>query len=165
MRFVQLTNEEKTSTGGFTHRLDMTFEDIPAGVAVNTAYTWSTAPLPAVAAGDIIKRTLVYLTTPFKASGDAAFNSTTISVGDTGSATKYVNAVQINENGTEVITSFPGTENQIYTAAGQLQIQFGSMAAKTLSNLNVGKLYVLFAVQRAADQSATKYPPFGSGYT
>jgi len=126
------------------------------------------APLPAVAAGDIIKRTEVHLTTPFKASGDSGLNDTKISFGDTGSATKFVNAVQINENGTEVIDTFPGTENQIYTAAGQLQIQFGSMTGKTVSNLNVGKLYILFALQRAADQSAVKTASgggFGSGYT
>lgn len=166
MKFACLTLEERAATQ-MTHRLELDASDVPASVATNTAYTFNTAPLPLLRAGDIVKRIHMYLSVPFKNSADAAFNSTTISVGDAGSATRWVNAVQINENGTEVITTFPGaTENQVYTANSQIQVILGSMAAKSLSDLNTGKLYVLWSIDKGADPAKTKAPPFtGGGYT
>ena len=114
----------------------------------------------------VVKRIHFYLSIPLKNSADAAFNSTTINLGDAGSATRWMSGVQLNENGTEVITTFPGaTENQIYTANSQIQFVLNSMAAKSLSDLNVGKWYCLFNVESGADPAKTKNPPFtGGGY-
>lgn len=157
---------EERAASGMTHRLEFDASDIPAAVATNTAYVFNTAPLPILKAGMVVKRIHLYLSIPFKDSADAAFNSTTISIGDAGSATRWVSAVQINENGTEVITTFPGAaENTIYTANSQISLTLNSMAAKTLSNLNTGKLYCLFNVESGADPAKTKAPPFtGGGY-
>jgi hypothetical protein len=160
-----MTIEERAAQG-FTHRIDFSTADIPAGIAVNTSQVFSTAPLPALAASDIIKRIYLHVSTPFAVSTDAAFNSTTLSLGDAGSATRFASAVQINANGTPTINTFPGaSENFIYTAAGQLQITLNSMAAKSLSNLNVGKLYILLNVERGADKSSESGVPYGTGYT
>jgi len=165
MKFAPLTLEERAATA-FTHRFDFDATDIPAGIATNTAYTFNTAPLPAFKAGDIVKRIQMYLSINFQNTADSALNTTTVSVGDAGSATRFVNAVQINNYGTPTATTFPGaTENYIYTAAGQLQVTLNSMAAKTISSLNQGKFYVLFAIDRSADPAKTKAPPFaGGGY-
>ena len=163
MKFAPLTLEERAATG-MTHRLDFDVSDIPAGIATNTAYTFNTAPLPILKAGMVVKRIHFYLSVPLKASGDAAFNSTTINLGEASSATRWMSAVQLNENGTEVITTFPGAaENTIYTGDQQISFTLGSMAAKTLSNLNVGKFYCLFAIESGADPAKTKAPPFTSG--
>jgi len=170
MRFTSLTNEEKASTGGFTHRLDFTTADIPAGIAVNTANTFSAAPLPKLNVNDIIKECLVHLTTPFENTADAAFNSDTFSVGlVTGGVAALVAATEINNNGAFVTDTIPGVATPVVpvknlTANNQVTITLNSMAAKSISNLNNGRLYILFSIQRASDQSVVKAPPYGSGY-
>jgi len=151
-----------------THRLDFDVSDIPAGIAVNTAYTFNVAPLPLLKASYVVRRIHCYLSVPFAASADAAFNSTTLSLGDAGSATRWLSAVQINANGSPTLTTFPGAaENTIYTANSQIQIVLTpSPASKTLSSLNVGKFYVLFAIDYGADPARRQNPPFsGLGYT
>lgn len=171
-RVSSLSNEEKAAYG-FTHRIDFSYLDIPAGIANNTAQVFAAAGspsgwigLPATKASDIVRRVELHLTTPFENTADAAFNATAISLGDAGSATRFINASEGNINGTEVIDVLPGASaNYIYTAAGQLQITIGSMAAKSISNLNKGKFYILLDIERAADQSAEKAAPFGTGYT
>ena len=166
MRFAPLTIEERAASQ-MTHRLDFDVSDIPAGIATNTAYTFNTAPLPLLRAGMVVKRIHFYLTTPLKNSADAAYNTTTINLGEAGSATRWMSAVELNENGTEVITTFPGAaENTIYTANSQIALTLNSMAAKTLSSLNTGKFYCLFNIEAGADPAKRQNPPFtGGGYT
>jgi hypothetical protein len=168
MKFAPLTIEEIASSGGYTHRLDLSTADIPAGIAVNTAYTWNVAPLPAMPLYTVVRRVLLCLTTTFKViPNDAAFNTSTFSVGDNTLATRYISAVEINENGTEVIDTTPGgAQDFVYTTAGQLQCTLNSMAAKTISSLNSGKLYVLFQIDKTRAQSRVAATPFtGGGYT
>jgi hypothetical protein len=165
MKFNPLTHNEQASSG-MTHRLDFSYQDIPSGIANNTAKVWAAGFLPAVAAGDIIKRVELRLITPFEKIGTAGFNTTTLSLGDATTATRFVNASESNINGTEVLTVFPGAvENVIYTAAGQLQLTMNSMASQTISDLNRGQAYVLFAIDRSAGAARTKAPPFGDGNT
>lgn len=163
MKFAPLTIEERAASG-MTHRLEFDVSDIPAGIATNTAYTFNTAPLPILKAGMVVKRIHFYLSTPFKDASDSALNTTTINLGDAGSATRWMSGVQLNENGSEVITTFPGAaENTIYTGNSQIAIVLGSMAAKTLSDLDVGKFYCLFNIENGADPAKTKQPPYVSG--
>jgi len=171
-RVSSLTNEEKAATG-FTHRIDFSYQDIPPGIANNTSQVFAAAGspagwvgCPAFKASDILRRVELHLTTPFENTADANFNATTLSLGDASSATRFISASETNKNGTEVIDVMPGASaNFINTAAAQLQITLNSMAAKSISNLNKGQLYILLDVQRAADQSTVKAAPFGSGYT
>lgn len=166
MKFAPLTIEQRAASG-MTHRLEFDVTDITATVATNTAYTFNTSPLPILKAGMVVKRIHFYLTTPFQDASDSAYNSTTLSIGDAGSSTRWMSAVQINLNGTEVITAYPGAaENTIYTGNSQIQLLFGSMAAKTLNDLDIGKFYVLFSIANGADPAARQVPPFsGGGYT
>ena len=168
LKFRCLTIEERAATG-MTHRLDFDVADIPAGIAANTAQVYNTAALgmPVLKAGFVVKRSEMVLVPALKDASDSAFNSTTVSVGDAGSATRYFNAVQANENGTEVITSFPGTENTVYTADSQMSMTLTpTPSTKTLSDLDVGHIYVLFAIDWALDPAKKFAPPFsGGGYT
>lgn len=166
MKFSPLT-EQEVSALGYTHRLDFSYQDIGAGIANNTSKVWAAGFLPAVAAGMIIAKTELHLTTPFAVSpNDAAFTTSTLSFGDATTATRFINASESNLNGTEVIDVNPGAnQNVIYTAAGQLQLTLNSMAAKSLSSLNVGKGYILINLLNAADPAAMAAPPFGDGNT
>jgi hypothetical protein len=166
MKFSPLTEEERAATQ-FTHRLDFSYQDIPAGIANNTAATWSTGYLPIIRAGDVIKAVQLHLTTPFQNTADAAFNSDTLSFGDTTTATRFINASEANVNGTEVLNVIPGAAtNAIYTAAGQLILTLNSMAAKSLSNLNRGQFYLLINIDHTTDPAKEKAPPFlGAGLT
>lgn len=166
IRFTPLTLEEIASSGGYTHRLDLSYGDIPAGIAVNTAYVWNVAPLPQFPISTIVRRVLLHLIIPFKKTGVAGFNTTTVSLGDAGSATRFISASETNENGTEVLNVTPGAvENYVYTAAGQLQLTMNSMAAQTISDLNVGQLYILMQIDKAHNQARIKAPPFASSFT
>jgi hypothetical protein len=171
MRFTSLTNEEKTATGGFTHRLDFSFRDIPPGIAVATLFTFSTPPLPRFNVGDIITDSICHLTVPFQNTADAAFNSDTFSVGlVTGGVAALQAAVEVNKNGAFVPDTIPGVGTPVVpfknvTALNQMTLTLNSMAAKSISNLNAGQLFVLFAVLSPYGQSISKAVPFGSGYT
>ncbi len=147
-----MTNEEKTASGGFTHRLDFSYKDIAAGIASNTATTYSTTFLPSLPISSWVAKTELHLTTPFKDASDSALNSTTISFGDTTTATRFINASEANENGTEVLNVVPGAAtNVIYTAAAQLLLTLNSMTNKVISNVDVGQAYILCEIHTAAD--------------
>jgi hypothetical protein len=160
MKFSPLTEEERAASG-FTHRLDFSYQDIPAAIANNTSTTWSTGYLPAIRAGDIWKKCQLHLTTPFELTTDAAFNSCTLSLGTVTTATRYISASEANVNGTEVLNVVPGTNpNDIYTATGQIILTLNSMAAKSLSNLNRGQGYILVEYDHTTDPAREKAPPF-----
>src|SRR5882724_11863589 len=143
MKFAPLTIEEQASTGGFTHRLDFNYRDIPAGIANNTSKVWAAGYLPALVASDIMIKTELHLTTAFSDASDAAFNSSTLSLGDATTATRFINASEANVNGTEVLNVIPGAnQNVIYTAAGQLQLTLNSMTGKSISDLDAGQGYI-----------------------
>jgi hypothetical protein len=139
MTFKELATQEKAAVG-FTHQLVMTANDLTM-VTVNTAQSFNIAALPV---GSIIDRALTRLVTPFKDVSDAAFNLTPISVGDTGSATRFCNAQELNENGTEItapISTLIATPAP-YAAGQFLTASFGSMAAKALKDIDVGEVHV-----------------------
>jgi hypothetical protein len=158
--YPQITDEVAQQT--YTHRFDFSYLDIPAGIAVNTAQVFL---LPKVVAGDEVIELFVRLVTPFANSADAAFNSTTIDIGDDVSPTTYATAIQLNLNGTNVPNTHIADKNNVYTAAHQLQIRLNSMAAKSLSNLNQGQLWIDFNIFRASAKEKNLVTPFGKGYT
>lgn len=172
MRFSPLTRGEIAGTG-FTHRLDFSYADIPAGIANNTAQVFSSSGnpagwvpgLPGVKASDVVEKCELHITEKFQNTSDAALNTTTVSFGNGSSATRYFSAVETNANGSAVVDTIPGSNtNDVYTAAGQLQLTVNSMAAKSISNLNKGKLYILIAIRRFAGVYE-KTTPFGDGYS
>lgn len=152
----------------FNFRWDFSFRDIPAGIANNTSQVFPIGGLnnqgtnqwngvnnqqPQLKAGDYIVEATLHLITPFANTADTAFNNCTVSIGDQNSATRYFSAVQVNLNGTFVPdSSFTPNNMFVYTVAilpQYLQFTLNSMAGKSISNLNQGKLWFQFQLFRA----------------
>jgi hypothetical protein len=139
-----LTTNERAETPGYTHVTVLTTADIAAGIANNTAASWTVA----LSTYDIIGRVQDFVKTPFQNTADAAFNSTTRSLGDNSAVTTHTTAAEANANGTVVYTKFSNTAVGPYTAANTLKITLNAMSGKSLSNLNKGELHVFFQLIR-----------------
>ncbi len=130
MKFRTLSTNEKAEMPTRTHVCIITADDLTQAVA-NTAQTLSVLALNA---GDEVVGLTWYLRAPFQNTGDPAFNSDTISVGDDGSATQYLTAAEANFNGTYV-TWRTTTTVVLYTAGSHILVTVNSMAAKILNNI------------------------------
>jgi hypothetical protein len=149
-------------------RWDFSFSDIPAGIANNTAQVFPLGGAnaqgslawngvnnsqPQMKSGDQMVQAYLHIITPFANTADTGLNSTTMSFGDQGSATRFFSAVQGNLNGSFVTDSYYAPNNAyIYLTAAlpqYLQFTLNSMAAKSISNLNQGKIAIYFQLYRA----------------
>lgn len=141
-----LTVNESSLNAGMTHIASVNANDLTN--TTNAAAT--TLTLCTLKAGDIMIKIAWRAKTFFKNSADAAFNTTTMSVGNiaTGVAA-HIAAIELNENGTEVRQGFVNTA-VMYAAADSLTVTFNSMAAKNLNSLNVGEVEILFEILRPA---------------
>lgn len=167
MKFKRLT-ENEIAAQGFTHRLDFDYTDIPSGVANSTAYLWNFAPLPNIPSSTVVRAIELHLTTAFSAA-NANNNSTTLSIGDAGLATRFASAVQLNSNGTNVVDTIPGSAtNQVYSnaAGNQLSITLNAALANfSISSLTNGRFYVLYQIfQGRAMGMENATPVTGTGY-
>lgn len=127
---------EEISNSGFTHRCRITADDLTTA-ATNTAQALT---LPTIPAGFIISRALAVLVTPFQDASDAAYNTTTFTLGDAGSANRLITSQELNLNGTEITIPAFGNTAYEYTADTALLATFGSQSGKSLSNIDVGEL-------------------------
>lgn len=141
MEKYRLSAEETRQTG-YTHRYRLTFLDLASMLTVNTALAIN---LRAVTAGAVISGVATRLVTPFQATGDAAFNTTAITLGDGGSANRYLASQELNANGAFVVAKAAGTP-YAHVGAENVKITFNAMAAKALASLNAGVLEVYLAV-------------------
>jgi len=116
-----------------------------------TANTAQTFDAFALLAGDIIAKAIGVPVVPFQNTADAAFNSDTVSIGDTGSGTRHTAATEANANGT--FLRVMGNTAFLYTAADKLRITVNSMAAKSLVNLNRGEYHAFISLVRSDDVS------------
>jgi len=149
MRFTQLSIAEQ-ALNDMTHMLILTANDLTQAT-VATAQTF-TIPIPV---GSTINQVEARLIIPFQNTADAAFNSDTVSVGDTGSATRWVNAVECNANGAFITApQFSATLGGPYAANQNLVVTVNSMAAKALNNINRGELHVYVQMESRAALSA-----------
>jgi len=142
--------EEQAATG-FTHRIRLTHEDLTEA----TANTAQTIAIFTVAARDYVSDAAFNLVTPFEDASDNAYNSTTIIVGDGGSTNRYIASAQINVNGSEIVAG-PGVNSSVryaYTGADTIDIVFGSMTGKSLSDIDVGELDIYLKVNSLAAYS------------
>ena len=143
MTIYPLTLEEIAGAGGFTHQVVITHADLTEATA-NTAQTLTGPTLPA---GTTIPQVARRLKTAFKDAADAAFNTTTMSIGTAaGGATAVGAAVETNENGTEVITSFVDTPVGPLAAETALTFVFSAMAGKNLAALTAGEIHILLQI-------------------
>jgi hypothetical protein len=143
MTFRALSTNERAEAPGYTHIAEVTAEDL-TNATLAAAQTITLAPLRA---GDQMIRVFWYLKRPFENTADAAFNTTTVSVGDTALVTTHLAAAEANVNGTEIIYR-TGNTTVLYTAADILTVTFNSMAAKALASINRGDLVLLFGISR-----------------
>lgn len=145
MKVQPLTLQEAT-IGGFNYTATITHEDLTQTTA-NTAQTINIVnPL---VAGSTIEAVAWELVTPFENTADTAFNTTTMSVGDSAAVTTHISATELNLNGTEVFRGRTNTAKS-YTSADKLTVTFNSMTGKSLSNINKGELVVFFRLSLPA---------------
>jgi hypothetical protein len=114
-----------------------------ATVATAQAFT-----VVAIAKNDVILRAFGNPVVPFQNTLDPAFNSDTVSVGDTGSATRFTTATEANANG--AFAPVLGNTPFLYAANDSLVITVNSMAAKALASINRGEYHVFLSWFRSS---------------
>lgn len=139
-----LATNEQAGAAGFTHIGTLTANDLTT-TTTNTAQTFT---LMTVKPGDVIVKTAWCLRTAFEDASDAAFNTNTVSVGDTATGVAaHISAIEVNRNGTEVFYGFNNTA-VLYAAADTVTITVNAMSAKAVSNIDIGELTIFVQVLR-----------------
>lgn len=142
-----LTTNEQAGNGGFTH--EVTFGPGTSNpLAETTADTDTTFNLFKVIAGDVMVKAALILDPALSDASDAAFNSTAFSFGDEDDDDRFIDGVETNVNGTEVLHTYDNTAYGPYTATKQLTCLVESMTAKSLSNIDTGRLVLLIQILR-----------------
>lgn len=142
-----LSTNERAEMPGFTHLAVVTADDLTATV-VTTAQALT---LCAVKNGDIIQRAIGVPVVPFQNSADATNNTTTVSLGDAGSATRHLAATEANANGT--FARVIGSTMYLYTAAGSLLLTVTPKSGTAPNVINRGEYHVFFCLTRSDDVS------------
>ncbi len=147
MKLWALTTNEQAANNGATHMASIDADDLTETTA-NTAQTIELLPL---LAGDYVIAVWWRLKTAFKDASDAAFNVTTMSVGDTATGVAaHIAAKELNENGTEISEFASFTVVGAYAAADKVAATFNAMSAKSLSTIDVGEVVFFIKVLRPA---------------
>lgn len=165
MKLLPQVIEELTE---YDWRWDFSYRDIPAAIANNTSqvfpiggqnnpgsFGWNgiNNSQPQQRAGDAMVQAWLHIITPFANTADTAFNNNTMSFGDQNSPTRFFNAVQGNLNGSFVPDTYFAPNNAFIYTAGilpqYLQFTLNSMAGKSISNLNQGKIVIYMQLYRA----------------
>lgn len=117
-----------------------------------TADTAQTLNIFTCGAGDLVRVERAVLTTAFEDGADAAYNSTAITVGDSGDADRLLASMQLNANGTEIFQQAGVAAEPHYYASGTtVQVTVNSMSTKSLSDLDAGSAYIDLVVYAKAD--------------
>lgn len=143
-RLRPLTTNEQAGNAGFTHVATISANNLTT-TTNNTAQTFT---LAALKAGDIVLKTAWALKSAFKDASDVAYNTDTLSVGDTATGVAaHIAAIEVNENGTEVLFGFNNTA-VLYLAADSLTATFNSQSGKNLNNIDVGEVTIFVQLLR-----------------
>ena len=143
---VQLLPQEERISLGATHRIQLLASDL-SEATVNTAQVIKLLDIPV---GGIVRNVFLVNHQKFADASDAAFNTTAVTVGDAGTANKFVTSTELNANGA-VVRFKAGTGTQAaYDAAAVLNVTVGSMAAKAVKDLDVGELWVFVELIQVA---------------
>ena len=146
MEIFELPAETKAATG-YTHKAIVTHADLTETTAA-TAQNLTLLPL---VAGDVVQNAAFKLVTSFAQDGDAANNTTTMTLN--GAASAVITSMQANANGTPVLYKAFTATAPVTVASGTstVQLAVGAPAAgKTLAALTAGELHVFFAVNKLA---------------
>lgn len=128
-----------------------------ADLTETIANTDQTLTVKAIPEGQVVSKVAYQLIVPFEDESDVALNDTDFAVGDTSGVGTLLAAQQVNLNGTEIKTAHDNT-GKSFPAANTLEVTFGSMAAKSLVNIDKGELllFVWFTDAKGmADKAAT----------
>ena len=132
----------------YTHKIVLTHADLTE-TATNTAQT---IPVLSLAIGDVVSAAAYRLVTAFTDASDAAFNVTSITVGDGGAVARYIPSKELNSNGTEIInwatSQATSTIPYAYLAADNVDVVFTSMAAKSLVDIDAGEVHIYLSVDK-----------------
>jgi len=94
----------------------------------------------------MIELSHVELLEPFQDTTDAAQNSTSLTIGDGGSANRHLTATELNANGAYVTVKAGTGTKYVPGADTPTTFTFTPTAGKNLANLNKGKLRAYFRV-------------------
>lgn len=123
-------------------RVVITHEDLTE-TTVNTAQVIA---LMTKGLGKTVELVKSHLVTAFKDASDAALNTTTLIVGDTGDTDRLLASQEVNENGTE-ITSKNGTGTVFIPGSDTaINLTVGSMSGKSLDDIDTGEVHLYFNV-------------------
>jgi hypothetical protein len=144
-KLTPLVDDEIIGQNQFTHYMELKAADIPAGMAVATAWTFVFGTAYKY---NRVNNVAVIVQQPFSDPADAANNSTLLDVGDAAATNGYIAAAQINGNSGALIkiawktgaTAVP----KDYAADTTLDFILTPPAGKTLSNLKRGSVMILF---------------------
>lgn len=132
----------------YTHRIRVTHEDLTE----TTANTAQTIAIFDVVDGDCVTDAAIRLVTAFKDASDTALNTTTLIVGDGGDTARYIASAELNENGSEVLAKggVAAKMPSAYVTTDTVDAIFGSMADKSLSDVDVGVVDIYLKVVKLA---------------
>jgi hypothetical protein len=120
---------------GANFEVIITHEDLTEATA-NTAQTL-TVPIEDKMSFEVVR---AILDEKFEDTADAAFNTTALIVGDGGSTSRFLASMELNVNGSEVTMKNGTGTSLVYTTSDTIDFTFASMAAKSLSSLNRGRI-------------------------
>lgn len=126
--------------------VEVTYKDFAAGV-VNTALAINLFTILAKYMGAELKHYEV--TELFQDTADAAHVSTSITIGDAGSANRLLTASELNANGTYVPLKAGTGTLYIPTSDTVVTLTVTPTAAKNVASLNKGKVILYFRVPDA----------------
>lgn len=145
----KLLNNAKA--GGYTYHVKLTHADLTE----TTANTAQTIELITVAQGSVVQSVAYNMPVAFKDASDVNLNSTTIIIGDGNSTSRFLASKELNVNGSEVLAWV--TANDVdtlpyaYLAADTIDATIGSMAAKSLSDIDTGEIDIFVNVVHLGD--------------
>lgn len=141
MRIIPLPLETQALMG-FNRKLVLTYADL---LTWTSATAQAVVPQNALAASSVtmlantrVSNFLTRVTTAFTSSG-GAITTLTLSLGDGGSATRFVNAVDLKTAGCTLGT----TTQYLYTAADTIDA-VATISGQTMASINAGSVEIYF---------------------
>jgi len=141
------TIQEMTGQTGYNFRADLYYSDLKE-TTVSTATTFDIFTPPR--AGDRIEAVVLDLIQSFQNTADTAFNTTGVTVGDSGDVDNLIVSIECNKNGT--LGTFPAESTgdalpyAVPTTPLIIQLVITPTSGKALANLNRGHLSVRFKI-------------------
>lgn len=148
--YIKLSPETMATTG-FTHKAVVTYSDIVTA-ASSTAATIPLVPAASgtFPAGTAVARIGFKVTQAFTSSNSSGTaNSLTLSIGDGGSTTRFINAAQILDAHASDVTYGFSTTGYVYNVADTVDALFTlgvSSGSALAAEINAGKVEVLLGL-------------------